>query len=66
MGLKVVAEGIESLVVWDLLAKMGCDQGQGYFMSKPMPSDQLPEWLDNWIAPGFAVESGTRLNGASV
>jgi diguanylate cyclase (GGDEF)-like protein len=66
MGLKVVAEGIESLVVWDLLAKMGCDQGQGYFMSKPMPSDQLPEWLGNWIAPGFAVESGTRLNGASV
>jgi diguanylate cyclase (GGDEF)-like protein len=66
MGLKVVAEGIESLVVWDLLAKMGCDQGQGYFMSKPMPSDQLPEWLGNWAAPGSAVESGTRLNGASV
>ena len=66
MGLKVVAEGIESLVVWDLLAKMGCDQGQGYFMSKPMPSDQLPEWLGKWVAPGSRVESGTRLNGASV
>jgi diguanylate cyclase (GGDEF)-like protein len=65
MGLKVVAEGVESLVVWDLLAKMGCDQGQGYFMSKPMPSDQLPEWLDNWAAPGSAVEPGSRANSAS-
>jgi diguanylate cyclase (GGDEF)-like protein len=65
MGLKVVAEGVESLVVWNLLAKMGCDQGQGYFMSKPMPSDQLPEWLDNWAAPGSAVEPGSRANSAS-
>jgi len=66
MGLKVVAEGIESLVVWELLAKMGCDQGQGYFMSKPMPSGLLPEWLDKWTAPASTTESGTRLNGASI
>jgi diguanylate cyclase len=65
MGLKVVAEGIENLVVWDLLAKMGCDQGQGYFMSKPMPSGLLPEWLSKWTAPGSPAESGKQVNGAS-
>jgi EAL domain-containing protein (putative c-di-GMP-specific phosphodiesterase class I) len=65
MGLKVVAEGIESLLVWELLAKMGCDQGQGYFMSKPMPSGQLAEWLGKWMPPGSAGEAGKRLNGAN-
>ncbi|MES2261645.1 MAG: EAL domain-containing protein [Pseudomonadota bacterium] len=51
MGLRVVAEGIESEAVWRLLARMGCDQGQGYFMSRPIPADQLVGWLDKWRAP---------------
>ncbi|NGZ84842.1 putative bifunctional diguanylate cyclase/phosphodiesterase [Duganella aceris] len=51
MGLRVVAEGIESEAVWRLLAKMGCDQGQGYFMSRPIPGDQLIGWLEKWQAP---------------
>jgi len=51
MGLRVVAEGIESEVVWKLLAAMGCDQGQGYFMSRPMPADKLPQWIEQWVAP---------------
>ncbi|MGH8809389.1 MAG: EAL domain-containing protein, partial [Noviherbaspirillum sp.] len=57
MGLKVVAEGIENEAVWELLAKMGCDQGQGYFISKPMPAEQLLGWLQNWAPPSFAAES---------
>jgi diguanylate cyclase (GGDEF)-like protein len=51
MGLRVVAEGIESEAVWRLLAKMGCDQGQGYFMSRPIPGDQMIAWLEKWQAP---------------
>jgi diguanylate cyclase (GGDEF)-like protein len=51
MGLRVVAEGIESEAVWELLVKMGCDQGQGYFMSRPMPSKQLPGWIKEWTPP---------------
>jgi EAL domain-containing protein (putative c-di-GMP-specific phosphodiesterase class I) len=54
MGLRVVAEGIESEAVWRLLAAMGCDQGQGYFMSRPMPGEQLLAWLAQWRAPGAA------------
>ncbi|GJI93364.1 phosphodiesterase [Duganella caerulea] len=52
MGLRVVAEGIESEAVWRLLAELGCDQGQGYFMSRPIPGDQLIAWLEKWQAPG--------------
>ncbi|MES2831539.1 MAG: EAL domain-containing protein [Pseudomonadota bacterium] len=57
MGLRVVAEGIESEAVWKQLAAMGCDQGQGYFMSRPIPSDQLPQWISNWIAPLASTET---------
>jgi len=55
MGLRVVAEGIESEAVWRLLAELGCDQGQGYFMSRPIPSEQLFDWLAKWEAPGAAA-----------
>jgi diguanylate cyclase (GGDEF)-like protein len=51
MGLRVVAEGIESEAVWRMLGKLGCDQGQGYFMSRPMPAGQLAGWVQQWRAP---------------
>jgi diguanylate cyclase len=54
MGLRVVAEGVESEAAWNILAEMGCDQGQGYFMSRPMPADQLAGWVENWRAPVLA------------
>jgi diguanylate cyclase (GGDEF)-like protein len=60
LGLRVVAEGIESEAVWHLLARLGCDQGQGYFMSKPMPADQLAGWLDGWQAPAAAPQSAVQ------
>lgn len=48
LGLKVVAEGIENKGVWDILKAMGCDYGQGYFMSKPMPAASLLNWAAMW------------------
>jgi diguanylate cyclase len=48
LNLKVVAEGIENEQVWDMLDKMGCDYGQGYWMGKPMPVDQYAAWLQQW------------------
>jgi diguanylate cyclase (GGDEF)-like protein len=53
MGLKVVAEGLETYAAWELLARMGCDQGQGYFISRPMPAEQLAAWLGQWTPPTF-------------
>ena len=51
LGLRVVAEGIEDLATWEMLAHMGCDKGQGYFMSRPIPADQLAAWIAAWQPP---------------
>lgn len=45
LGLTVVAEGVENQEAWDLLAKLGCDIGQGYYMSRPQPIADLEKWL---------------------
>jgi diguanylate cyclase (GGDEF)-like protein len=50
LGLSVVAEGIENQQVYDLLRTLNCDEGQGYFMSKPMVCTQFVAWRDKWEA----------------
>jgi diguanylate cyclase (GGDEF)-like protein len=45
LGLDVVAEGVEDAETLHLLADMGCDRAQGYFISRPVPSDDLESWL---------------------
>jgi diguanylate cyclase (GGDEF)-like protein len=47
LGLKVVAEGIETQTAWDMLAETGCTYGQGYLMSRPMPAAQFAKWVVN-------------------
>ena len=38
LGLSVIAEGIENRATADLLQRMGCEEGQGYFFGRPMPA----------------------------
>lgn len=45
LDLKVVAEGIERLKQKDLLESMGCDYIQGYYYGRPMPVNEIEEWL---------------------
>jgi EAL domain-containing protein (putative c-di-GMP-specific phosphodiesterase class I) len=44
MGFRVCAEGIETAAIYDLLKALGCDEGQGYYMARPMPAAQLRSW----------------------
>ena len=41
LGLKVTAEGIEDETSMDMLRQYGCDTAQGYFISKPIPPEDL-------------------------
>jgi len=45
LGKHIVAEGVESQDAVNLLLLMGCDQGQGYHWSRPVPADELTAWV---------------------
>ncbi len=45
LNLGVVAEGVESEEQLALLLKMGCEQVQGYYFSKPQPAKWIQDWL---------------------
>lgn len=45
LGLKVIAEGVETELQRQLLLEMGCDYVQGYLIAKPMPADQFAAFL---------------------
>lgn len=47
LGLKAIAEGVESREVLDALESFGCDEAQGSFVSQPLSADQLAAWLRN-------------------
>ena len=41
LGLKVIAEGVETIEQRDLLTAIGCDYGQGYLFSRPVRAEEL-------------------------
>jgi len=55
MGLKVIAEGVETDQSWQALKALGCDMGQGYFMCRPIDVESLEEWFENseWKIPSI-------------
>ena len=60
LGLKVVAEGVESEREQALLSEMGCDLGQGYLYGKPMTGDDVIELLSG---PALELVAGTDVDG---
>jgi predicted signal transduction protein with EAL and GGDEF domain len=44
LGLCVVGEGIEDQITAALLAELGCDQAQGFYLSPPLHGDQIIPW----------------------
>ncbi len=47
-NMKVVAEGVEDEEQLNFLKSQGCDIAQGYFISKPLNSEQYLAWLERW------------------
>ncbi|MBL8517652.1 MAG: EAL domain-containing protein [Betaproteobacteria bacterium] len=45
LGLTVVAEGIEDEATLIRLTELGCEEGQGYWIARPMPAGEAARWL---------------------
>ena len=45
LGMQVIAEGIEEKEILELLSILGCNLGQGYFISKPISKDDFKQWI---------------------
>lgn len=60
LGLKVVAEGVEDRESMDLLTKLGCDEAQGYYFSRPLPPGEVPERL--MAIARFLTEGGSGIS----
>lgn len=43
-----VAVGVETKQDWDFLQGLGCTYAQGYYIAKPMPVQEFPDWLSDW------------------
>ncbi|MDQ1705343.1 MAG: diguanylate cyclase [Frankiaceae bacterium] len=71
LGLPMVAEGIETAAAMKRLTDFGCDIGQGYFIARPAPANELTDWLlPGPAAPRradrIAIRSASRGSAGSV
>lgn len=67
LGLRVVAEGIETDEVIERLTELGCEIGQGYLIARPLSEQQLRDWLgsDRFSGQPHPHPAGSRGRVAS-
>jgi len=51
LEIRTVAEGIENEHAWAFLTLVDCDEGQGYYIGKPMAAASLVAWSTRWRPP---------------
>lgn len=61
LDMSVVAEGVETMQDWDTLVELGCDYAQGYYISRPLPVDDLISWSLQWPGSGESAKTESSL-----
>ena len=61
LGLDIIAEGIETSAQLELLSKLGCTYGQGYYMAMPLRTSDIETLLNN----GGVLIPGGQMEGAA-
>jgi EAL domain-containing protein (putative c-di-GMP-specific phosphodiesterase class I) len=52
---RVTAEGVEDKSTLDVLKLWGCQYAQGYYISRPLPANELVSWVHNWQTKNSSV-----------
>ncbi|MBC7939058.1 MAG: EAL domain-containing protein, partial [Chitinophagaceae bacterium] len=65
LGLRVVAEGVETLRQMEVLHRLGCGLMQGFLFSRAVPPDELQRWLEQTVLPRKAPWIGTAIEALS-
>lgn len=47
-GREVIAEGVETVAHGEKLLSLGCKLAQGYGIARPMPAEDIPQWVKSW------------------
>jgi EAL domain-containing protein (putative c-di-GMP-specific phosphodiesterase class I) len=58
LGMKIIAEGVETTDQAKAVIELGCDEIQGFFFSKPMPADEFLRWKAGFRWERFGLQSG--------
>jgi EAL domain-containing protein (putative c-di-GMP-specific phosphodiesterase class I) len=61
LGLEVVAEGVETEAIWDQLDNLGCTVAQGYYLSRPVPAEDLRAWVMERRSDAEAPSANARI-----
>jgi predicted signal transduction protein with EAL and GGDEF domain len=61
LGLRVVAEGVETLRQMEVLHRLGCGVMQGFLFSKPQPPEDIESWLEQTVLPRKAPWIGAAV-----
>jgi EAL domain-containing protein (putative c-di-GMP-specific phosphodiesterase class I) len=47
-GLRVIAEGVEDMPLWNCLQQLDVDHAQGFLVARPLPASAIPVWHHDW------------------
>jgi EAL domain-containing protein (putative c-di-GMP-specific phosphodiesterase class I)/DNA-binding MarR family transcriptional regulator len=60
LGMRVVAEGVDSHEGMTAVAELNCEMAQGYFIGRPMRGDLVPDWIDHYFATSTTRRTAVR------
>lgn len=55
MKLNIISEGVETVEQWKILKQLGCPQLQGYYFSKPMPINEVKQWIHQYNSKSHII-----------